>query len=106
MPTPTSVALGPTCHFGFSSTVDIPSYQQLGANRLLPVTPEAAGSSPVDPANIHQQNDRARDHNEMLWSLSVQNVRTLRRERGTGRGTLFLSVSVAPQRGTQRPSST
>jgi len=40
----------PACHFGLSSTVDVPAHQQLGADRLLPVTPEVASSSLVDPA--------------------------------------------------------
>jgi hypothetical protein len=29
----------PACHFGFSSAVDVTAHQQLGTNRLLPVTP-------------------------------------------------------------------
>jgi hypothetical protein len=45
-----SAATGPACHFGFSSTVDVPAHQHLAVNRLLPVTPEVASSSLVDPA--------------------------------------------------------
>jgi hypothetical protein len=39
------------CHVGFSSAVQASLRYQLTTCGLMPVTPEAAGSSPVDPAN-------------------------------------------------------
>jgi hypothetical protein len=38
------------CRFGFSSTVDVPRHAELRTNGPLPVTPEVASSSLVDPA--------------------------------------------------------
>jgi hypothetical protein len=39
------------CHPSFSSAVKMLTREQLSTCGTLPVTPEAAGSSPVDPAN-------------------------------------------------------
>ena len=43
-------ARGEACHPSFSSSVEHPLSQLVKACGPLPVTPEAAGSSPVDPA--------------------------------------------------------
>ena len=42
------------CHVGFSSAVQASLSRVLTTCGLMTVTPEAAGSSPVDPANYSQ----------------------------------------------------
>jgi hypothetical protein len=43
------------CHPSFSSAVEMLTREQLSTCGTLAVTPEAAGSSPVDPANYPSQ---------------------------------------------------
>jgi hypothetical protein len=43
--------------------------QALKFSELMTVTPEAAGSSPVDPANIHWEFDTSTGHDKVLWPL-------------------------------------
>lgn len=45
----------------YRSTNETNRYGQKSRFPIRPVTPEAAGSSPVDPANSHRQNRAARD---------------------------------------------
>ena len=53
---------------------DFPGSAAMCCRWCRPVTPEAAGSSPVDPANIHQKIRTPRDHPKMLWSLVVSSA--------------------------------